>query len=148
MKSGAGQVPLTGHFPQPVHQLQSDMMGLGPITKSMADAELMYAIMSGSHAETIDPSLFRLIMPPISSKYPLSKNTAHVLDIVGQFFRENMHVDKEMPPFLRLRAFVLSTCPNFLLAFWARKRFCLIRSSLPGWPGQPPLSGCVPPFSA
>lgn len=98
-KSGANAIPLTGHFPKPIHQLQSNMMGLGPMTKSVADSELMYTIMSDIPMEKIDPSVFRLIMPPILGKYPLSKDIEQVWRAVRQFFK-GMFIEKELPGFI------------------------------------------------
>src|SRR5699024_11293700 len=46
MKASNDSIPLTGHFPKPIHEIQQSMLELGPITKTDTDAEITYEVMA------------------------------------------------------------------------------------------------------
>lgn len=97
-KSGNGQVSDEGSYPVENHPLQSRMLGIGPITKSVRDAELIYQIIA--HEKPAEKQLedFTINILP-STLYPLSVETAEFLDESYSELRNEFYVERTAPPF-------------------------------------------------
>ncbi len=98
-KSGKGQVSDEGSYPKEKHPLQRRMLGIGPITKSVRDAELIYRIIAKEEPEQKSLADFTINILP-STLYPLSAETSELLDISYNKLREGFYVERKEPPYM------------------------------------------------
>lgn len=76
-KSASSQIPATGLFPELTHPMQQSMLGIGALSKSVADAKLIHEILSGRKIQNTfnfslsvpDPTLLPLLDLPTSRWY-------------------------------------------------------------------------------
>lgn len=97
-KSGNGQVPAEGSYPKVEHELQSRMLGIGPIVKSVRDARLLYNIVAEKPAPAKQLAQFTFNVLP-KTAYPLSPATAHLLDSIYADLLQEFHAEREVPPY-------------------------------------------------
>ena len=97
-KSGKGQVSQDGSFPEVKQELQERMLGIGPITKSVKDARLIYNIVAKNPAvyRSIDSFIIN-VLP--DSNYPLADHTRKLLDAVFRKVSPEFETEREMPPY-------------------------------------------------
>lgn len=97
-KSGKGKVSQKGSYPFVEDSLQQRMLGIGPIAKSVRDAELLYHIIayespSPKELERFTVTVFR------TTDYPLSSETTRLLNEVYLALREEMTTEREPIPY-------------------------------------------------
>lgn len=97
-KSGNGQVSSEGSYPSEGHELQTRMLGIGPIVKSVRDARLLYNIVAKKPAEKKQFSQFTINVLP-KTEYPLTPGIAHILDSVFADFSQEFNAEREVPPY-------------------------------------------------
>lgn len=97
-KSGKFQVSSTGSFPEENHPLQSRMLGIGPIAKSVQDAELIYSIIAKEKPIKKELTNFTMNILP-STVYPLSNETAHLLNEAYEKLKAQFLVERIEPPY-------------------------------------------------
>lgn len=97
-KSGNGQVSQEGSFPHMVIPLQERMLGIGPMTKSVRDAKMIYNIIAKQQPQAKKLSDFEVITLP-KTNYPLSTETEKMLDKIYAQLQENFETRKGVPPF-------------------------------------------------
>ncbi|RLQ91548.1 amidase [Planomicrobium sp. Y74] len=97
-KSGKGQVSQEGSFPEVTQELQERMLGIGPITKSVKDARLLYNIVAKNPAANREFDNFVMNVLP-DSNYPMADHTRRLLDAVFQKVSSEFEVEREMPPY-------------------------------------------------
>lgn len=99
-KSGNRQVSARGHFPPIDHPYQERMLGLGPMTKSVRDAELLYNIMAESPAVVQEKASWMISFLP-KTAYPLSHATEDLLSQLKEVLSEGFATEVTEPPFFR-----------------------------------------------
>lgn len=82
-KSGFDQVDSTGSYPPIKHLLQARMLGIGPMVKSVRDAQLIYHIIAKRAAISKDINDFIIEFLP-KQTFPLSNETAYQLDRIKE----------------------------------------------------------------
>lgn len=97
-KSGHRQVSQDGSFPQANIPLQERMLGIGPITKSVKDANIMYIIISKQPAPRRDLTNFTITILP-HMHYPMSDDTEAMLTKVQKQMEDEFDTLREVPPF-------------------------------------------------
>ncbi|MFA5537187.1 MAG: amidase [Bacillota bacterium] len=98
-KSGNKQVSDKGHFPPTHEPLQQRMLGLGAISKSVADAELLNDLISSFPTRKNNPSQFRLTVLSGQPGIPLSEKTETTLDTIKELLSFDYRVDELLPPY-------------------------------------------------
>lgn len=96
-KAGNGQVDQRGHFPFVEHPVQGRMIGLGPMTKSVRDARLIYNIIAKMSAPEKEAADFAITFLP-ETKYPLSQETAALMQQVKKSLTGEWDTGEEVPP--------------------------------------------------
>lgn len=84
-KSGNQQVSQVGHFPYTDHELQARMLGIGALSKSVRDAELINQIISNGatmEKEILEP--FSVSIPAPLPQYPMGEDTLTLLTNIEQ----------------------------------------------------------------
>lgn len=99
-KSGMYQVDSTGAFPETTHALQERMLGIGPITKSVRDARLVYQLIAKEKMPAVYLKDFTINILPKSS-YPLSKWTTSLLKEVYKRLKDDFLVEQKIPPYFQ-----------------------------------------------
>lgn len=97
-KSGNGQVSSEGSYPAEGHELQTRMLGIGPIVKSVRDARLLYNIVAKKPAAKKGLQQFTINVLP-KTPYPLSPETSHILDAVFADISQDYRSEREVPPY-------------------------------------------------
>ncbi|RNF39080.1 amidase [Planococcus salinus] len=97
-KSGKGRVSSAGSYPAIHHDLQERMLGIGPITKTVRDARMMYYIVAEEPAREKELETFTVNVLP-ETDYPLSLATAHLLDSVYAAGFGHFPMEREVPAF-------------------------------------------------
>ncbi|PIR43219.1 amidase [candidate division WWE3 bacterium CG10_big_fil_rev_8_21_14_0_10_32_10] len=98
-KSGECQVPSEGHLPPYEDDVQNRMFGIGALSKSVADAELVDAIISNRKPPKKDFAKFKLVVPAYIKNYPVSIETADMMYRVKNFLQGEWEVIDELPPY-------------------------------------------------
>lgn len=94
-KCGARQVSNEGHIPSPAaYPLQEAMLGIGALSKSVADAELINSIIAFKEPEEVDYTEFHLLVP--KPKYKITDETRNGLDAVRAFLNESFPVETDV----------------------------------------------------
>ncbi len=99
-KSGAHQVSQEGHFLYIEDPYQQEMLGMGALAKSVADAELIHRIIQKEPSQTPDLSQFQFHIPPPHPLFPVNTETTQLLDQVRTFYADSYHVSEKQPPYL------------------------------------------------
>lgn len=99
-KSGRGQVSADGSYPDEDDELQSRMLGIGPITKSVRDAKLIYNIIAKKKVEEKAIDKFMINILP-TTVYPLSPEMISLLESTFQFLNNQLSVERYVPPFFK-----------------------------------------------
>ncbi|QUW23826.1 amidase [Sporosarcina sp. Marseille-Q4063] len=99
-KSGDSQVSSIGSYPHESHLLQSRMLGIGPITKSVRDVKLLYNIIAKTEAAVQDIKEFKISVLS-ESGYPLSTATANLMESVYSHLKDEFIIEKTIPPFFK-----------------------------------------------
>lgn len=97
-KSGKSQVSQNGSFPEVKQELQERMLGIGPITKSVKDARLIYNIIAKNPAVHRNINSFTINVLP-DSNYPLADHTRKLLDAISRKVSSEFEAEREMPPY-------------------------------------------------
>src|SRR5699024_2908111 len=134
MKASNDSIPLTGHFPKPIHEIQQSMLALVPITKTVSDAEVMYQLMDNKEPTPINPSTSRANDPSMPTKYPLSEVTADALQVVCQLFLDGPLIEEDIPdfiwklPLLHLKVLTINGAEDMYPDFFGKENFPLLRT--------------------
>ncbi|MFD1032305.1 amidase [Metaplanococcus flavidus] len=97
-KSGRDQVSQTGSYPEVKEGLQYRMLGIGPITKSVKDARMIYNIVAKVPAPARTLKSFMLNILP-DTGYPLADHTAKLIDSISQKCAIDFETEREAPPY-------------------------------------------------
>lgn len=98
-KSGNRQIPQQGNFPHVDHPLQERMLGMGPMTKSVRDAEFIYALMTDAKPDKKNLSEFTIDILPKQPGIPLSNRTEKLLRHIKETLGKQFATDEKRPPF-------------------------------------------------
>ena len=99
-KPGKDQVSSEGHIPADTIPLKTRMSSIGPIGKSVRDVQLVFELISESNK--LNKTLFKKMdveILPNDNGYPLSDETAHLLNNIYQFVSESYHTSLSIPPY-------------------------------------------------
>ena len=99
-KSGNRQVSSVGSYPPESHLLQSRMLGIGPITKSVRDAKLLYNIIADKEAKVKEIKEFKINVLS-KTDYPLSTPTAKLMDSISSLLKDEFNSERTIPPFFK-----------------------------------------------
>jgi fatty acid amide hydrolase 2 len=99
-KSGAHQVSAAGHYPGVGDTLQQEMLGIGAMAKSVADAQLINKLIADTVPLPVDLSSFQISVPPPHPDYPMDKETSSLIDQVRDFYKKSYSIDDSFPPYL------------------------------------------------
>lgn len=99
-KSGNRQVSSVGSYPPESHLLQSRMLGIGPITKSVRDAKLLYNIIADKETEVKEIKEFKINVLS-ETNYPLSTATAKLMDSIFNLLKDEFISERTIPPFFK-----------------------------------------------
>lgn len=99
-KSGRGQVSANGSYPGEEDELQSRMLGIGPITKSVQDAKLIYNIIAKKESEEQSLKQFTINVLP-ATDYPLSSATVALLNSTEHLLSARFSIERQVPPFFK-----------------------------------------------
>lgn len=97
-KSGNRQVSQEGSFPHVDIPLQERMLGIGPMTKSVADAKMIYNIIAKKPASERELSRFKMTILP-RTNYPMSDETENMLTTIQEQLKDEFETKKAVPPF-------------------------------------------------
>ncbi|WP_438314175.1 amidase [Sporosarcina sp. FA9] len=96
-KSGRDQVSSSGSFPVENNELEKRMLGIGPITKTVEDAKLIYNIIANTPAPNQNLSNFSVSVLP-KMDYPLSAETEAHLESVFSYVKSHFETERSIPP--------------------------------------------------
>lgn len=96
-KSGNGQVSSDGSFPPEDNELEKRMLGIGPITKTVQDAKLLYNIIAKKSAPVQQLDDFSITVLP-KMNYPLSLETESLVDSIYDQLQEKFEINRGIPP--------------------------------------------------
>ena len=99
-KSGNSQVSSEGSFPDENNELEKRMLGIGPITKTVKDAKLIYNIVAKTPAPNRTLESFSVSVLP-KSDYPLSEETETILDSIFSYVKERFNTERSIPPLFK-----------------------------------------------
>lgn len=99
MKSGMNHVSAKGCFPPFPNPLQNRMLGIGPMGKTVRDIRLVYNIVANTPAKPKNAENVHIDILPGDTGYPLSRETAHILNDIARFLGEVFSVKRTSPPF-------------------------------------------------
>lgn len=99
LKSGMNQVSASGCFPPFTIPLQNRMLGIGPMGKTIRDVRLVYNIIANTPVPPKNAKGLQIDILPDDTGYPLSPETAQVLNDVARFLEESFPVNRTTPPF-------------------------------------------------
>lgn len=99
-KSGMFQVSSEGSFPPEGHTLDQRMLGIGPITKSVADAKLLYQIVAKKRPLNKKLEDFSITVLP-TMNYPLSSETEFLMDQVYAVLTSDFDTNWGIPPLFK-----------------------------------------------
>jgi len=97
-KSGKGQVSQEGSYPEVKNELQERMLGIGPMTKSVKDARILYSIIAKTSAPNRTLADFTLNVLP-TAEYPLAEHTRKLMDSIYSRSSSVFETEREMPPY-------------------------------------------------
>ncbi|MGM8211971.1 amidase [Virgibacillus sp. W0430] len=98
-KPGTDQVSFNGHFPLNDHPLQTRMLGMGPMGKSVRDMEMLYNIIADKPFPHKKIDQMKIDIFPTDVSYPLSTATKDVLEDSSKFLTDSHAVNRMLPPF-------------------------------------------------
>lgn len=119
-KSGKGQISSFGSFPVEEDELQSRMLGIGPITKTVRDAKLIYNIIAKKTVEEQPLDKFTINILPVTD-YPLSQETISLLKSTESVFEKRFSIERKVPPYFKESASVWQEIMSINGAATARK---------------------------
>ncbi|MGE7546647.1 amidase [Sporosarcina newyorkensis] len=96
-KSGNSQVSSIGSYPAEEHPLQQRMLGIGPMTKSVRDAKLLYSIIADELLMENELNQYTVTFLP-DMKLPLSKETEGFLQAIKGFLSTEFPIREDIPP--------------------------------------------------
>ncbi len=99
-KAGEGQVSAVGSYPAENHRLQERMLGIGPITKSVRDAKLLYNIVAKNPTKNKIIEEYKINILP-KTDYPLSTATLSLIDSVHMSLYEKFNTERAVPPYFK-----------------------------------------------
>jgi fatty acid amide hydrolase 2 len=99
-KSGNSQVSSVGSYPPESHLLQSRMLGIGPITKSVRDVKLLYNIIAKTEAKDSRIEAFKFSVLA-ETGYPLSRATVNLMDSLYSRLKDEFTTEKTIPPYFK-----------------------------------------------
>lgn len=102
-KSGHHQVSQDGSFPKAEIPLQERMLGIGPITKSVQDAKIIYNLIAKQPASRRNLTNFTITFLP-RMNYPMSDETEAMLTRVQKQVENEFEILREVPPFFEQSA--------------------------------------------
>lgn len=97
-RSGNRQVSQQGHFPFVEDPWQERMLGIGALAKSVADAELINAIVADNPPRTTDADHYEIVIPPVHPRFPLDAPSTRLLANVRDFFKQTDAIAEDAPP--------------------------------------------------
>lgn len=98
-KPGKFQVSSEGHFPPDNIPLKSRMSSIGPIGKSVRDVQLVYDIIAKSTDKKAFFEKMQVEILPNDNGFPLSKQTANLLDKVKGSLSDSYQTNLSIPPY-------------------------------------------------
>ncbi|WP_052131538.1 amidase [Planococcus sp. CAU13] len=104
-KSGNGQVSKQGSYPGVKNELQERMLGIGPITKSVKDARLLYGVIAENPVPKRNLDGFTLNVLP-AADYPMADHTRNLMDSIFGASALSFEAEREMPPYFNDSALV------------------------------------------
>ncbi|HEY4554749.1 MAG TPA: amidase [Bacillaceae bacterium] len=96
-KSGNGQVSDKGSFPPVAHPLQKRMLGMGPMAKSISDAQSIYNIIANTPANPVELDSMAITFLP-KTGHPLSQETTDMLVHLKRELASSFSVKEDVPP--------------------------------------------------
>lgn len=99
-KSGSGQVSSFGSYPAEEDELQSRMLGIGPITKSVRDAKLIYNIIAKKSIVEQPLDGFKINILPVT-EYPVSQETVALLKSTEHLLGKEFSIEGDIPPYFK-----------------------------------------------
>lgn len=98
-KSGMNQVSDDGLFPKLAHPMQQNMLGIGALSKSVADAKLIHQIISDQPFEHQNLSDYTLSIPEPRFLTPVNASTSQLYDQIHSFLKQDFPIDRTLPPY-------------------------------------------------
>lgn len=99
-KSGRQQVSPIGHYPILGIKEQVTMLGIGAMSKSVQDAELIHSILIEEPTEKIDIDEFHYYVPHPLTNLPMSPSTTAIVDAVRSYLTKRHTVHLDSAPYL------------------------------------------------
>ncbi|HLR54308.1 MAG TPA: amidase [Pseudogracilibacillus sp.] len=98
-KPGKFQVSNTGHLPANQLPLKNRMSSIGPITKSVRDARLIYQLTKNHQIHRKYYEKMQIDMLPTDNGYPLDDATKAIMEEVYQFMKPLADISWSFPPY-------------------------------------------------
>jgi len=98
-KPGKHQVSHKGHFPPDNIPLKARMSGLGPIGKSVRDVQLVYELIKQRKNKQSIYEKMHVEILPNDNGFPLSKQTAALMDKVASYLSKTFQTQHSIPPY-------------------------------------------------
>ena len=98
-KPGKYQVDAKGHFPPDNIALKARMSSIGPLAKSVRDVQMTYNIIAKpKKKKTLYEKMQIEVLPP-DCGFPLSTDTANIMEDIKQFLKHSYEVFPSIPPY-------------------------------------------------
>ncbi len=97
-KSASCQIPATGLFPELAHPMQQSMLGIGTLSKSIADAKLIHEILADSYSGIHNIDNFKLSIPDSSLLPQLDLPTLRLYEEIHSHLESDFLIEQSIPP--------------------------------------------------
>ncbi|MGA8942126.1 MAG: amidase [Thermoactinomyces sp.] len=97
-KSASHQVPADGLFPELIHPMQQSMLGIGALSKSVADAKLIHEILADSPLNTQPAGNFTISIPELSPLSRLDSPTKQLYEEICSWLDSDFPIERDVPP--------------------------------------------------
>lgn len=98
-KPGKFQVSTSGHFPPETHPLKEQMSSIGPMGKSVRDAELLYNVITVNNEQKAYYKRLQVDILPPDNGYPISTFTETILYDIYDTLKQTYDTDYSIPPY-------------------------------------------------
>lgn len=105
-KSGSNAINADGILPQFKFPEQNNMLGIGAMSKSVRDAQLINELLSNKKKSFVDLDAYTFIVPEKIKGIPLHVDTEQLIDKIYEQIAEDFKTIREIPPYFHESAFV------------------------------------------
>lgn len=105
-KSGRDAINAEGILPTFKFVEQNNMLGIGAMSKSVRDAQLINELLTGSKRSFTDLDAYTFIVPEKIKGIPLHEDTEYIINKIYEHIAVDFKAKREVPPYFHESAFV------------------------------------------